>query len=312
MILITGSNGVLGEAFKKLNNNFFFLDGKKKLDLRDQNNVNSFFKDKKFEGIIHLAAVSGGIGLSGDKFQATLLRDNVLMLINILDVAVKKKISKVLVTLSSGMYPPNAKMPYNENSVHDGPAHESSYGYFYAKRLFEPAIRSYREQFGIDIIGCVPNGIFGENDNFSEQSTMLPSIINRMYFAKKNNQELKVWGDGSALREYTYSGDLAKALMWCYKNYSSEKILNVGSNEEVSIKNIVYFIAEAMSFDKKKIIFDGVKNAAVFRKTMDNNKFINLSKFKFLPLKDGIKKAVDWFLMSIEKDNNFIKNYKKV
>ena len=132
-----------------------------------------------------MAAVSGGMGFSGPKYQASLLRDNILMLFNILDNARKFKIKKILIVLSSGMYPPETKMPYAENDIHNGPAHESSYGYFYAKRMFEPAIKSYRQQYGMDIIGCVPNGIFGPNDNFSDFAPMLPSIIKRADHAFK-------------------------------------------------------------------------------------------------------------------------------
>jgi GDP-L-fucose synthase len=312
MILVTGAGGVLGSAFKKIKNQkFYFLNNRKELNLCSQESTNQFFDKNKFDGIIHLSAVSGGLGLSGPKYQATLLRDNTLMLFNILDNAVRKKIKKVLVTLSSGMYPPNSKMPYKEESIHEGSAHESSYGYFYGKRIFEPAIRSYRNQYNLDVIGCVPNGIFGENDNFSDHAPMLPSIIKKMYVAKKKNQKLEVWGDGSPLREYTYAPDLAKAFFWCFKNYSSDEIINVGSSEEKTIKEIVNDIAECIKFKKDNIYFNPNKPMGVLRKTMSNEKFIKLSKFKFTSLKDGIYKTCKWYEEFYKKKNS-IKKYSKI
>lgn len=296
MILLTGAKGVLGSAFCDIySNKFFTIKSRKEIDLTSQNEVGNLFKYKKFSGIIHLAAVSGGMGFSGPKFQASLLRDNILMLFNILDNALKFKIKKILIVLSSGMYPPNAKVPYAEKSLHLGPAHESSYGYFYAKRIFEPAIKSYRQQYGMDIIGCVPNGIYGPNDNFSDYAPMLPSIIRRSNEAMQNNTKLEVWGDGEPLREYTYSYDMAKAMMWCYENYSSDEIINVGSNEELKIKQIVQIISDCIGLEASQIIYDKSKPNGVMKKSMDNTKFLNLSNFKFIEMKDGIKKTIDWF-----------------
>ena len=209
------------------------------------------------------------------------------------------------------MYSPDSSMPYKESDIHNGPAHQSSYGYFYAKRLFEPAIKSYRDQFDLDVIGCVPNGIFGENDNFSEHAPMLPSIIKRAYEAKKNKTKLIVWGDGTPLREYTYSEDMANAFMWCFNNYSSSDIINVGSNEEKSIKEIVFYVADAIGLDRKEIEFDIEKPKGVFKKTMDNSKFVGLSKFSFLKLKDTIKKTVKWYELMMKKNSNLIKDKDK-
>ena len=312
MILVTGAGGVLGEAFKKIRNDeFFFISSRKEVDLRSPSETKKFFNDHNFDGIIHLAAISGGVGLSGPKYQASLLRDNVLMLFNILDIAAEKKIKKILLTLSSGMYSPNSPMPYKENEIHNGPAHQSAYGYFYAKRLFEPAIRSYRDQYNLDVIGCVPNGIFGENDNFSEHAPMLPSIIKRAYETKLSKTKLIVWGDGTPLREYTHSDDMAKAFMWCYKNYSSSEIINVGSNEEKSIQEIVFYIADSVGLDRKEIVFDVKKPSGVFKKTMDNSKFIDLSKFSFSKLETTIKRTVVWYEHMMKNNSNLIKNKEK-
>ena len=128
-----------------------------------------------------------------------------------------------------------------------------------------------------------------------------------MYEAKKNNKKLEVWGDGTPLREYTYSQDMANAFLWCFENYSSGNIINVGSNEERSIKDIVYYIAESMNFNKENIIFDDSKPMGVLKKSMDNNKFLKLSNYKFTNLKDGIQKTVDWYIKFYEENRNRVR-----
>ena len=118
MILLTGAKGVLGSAFCDLyGKQLHPIKGRKELNLTSQTDVENYFNKNSFSGIIHLAAVSGGMGFSGPKYQASLLRDNILMLINILDNARKFKIKKILLVLSSGMYPPNTKMPYFFSSL---------------------------------------------------------------------------------------------------------------------------------------------------------------------------------------------------
>ena len=114
-------------------------------------------------------------------FQGTLLRDNLAMNMNILEISRILKIEKLLLVLSSAIYPVKASMPFNEISLHDGEPHQSAYGYSFAKRILEPAIRAYREEFNLNVIGAIPNGIFGEDDNFSDDAPMLPSLIRRFY-----------------------------------------------------------------------------------------------------------------------------------
>ena len=146
----------------------------------------------------------------------------------------------------------------------------------------------------MDIIGCVPNGIFGPNDNFSDFAPMLPSIIKRADHAFKYKKKLEVWGDGLPLSNYLFY-DMAKAMMWCYKNYSSEKIINVGSNEELSIEKIVENNFKKYRIDSSRITYDRSKPSGVMRKSMDNSKFIELSGFEFTRTEEGIKKTIEWF-----------------
>ena len=130
---------------------------------------------------------------------------------------------------------------------------------------------------------------------------------NKESVERLKNKKLEVWGDGTPLREYTYSQDMANAFFWCFENYSSNTIINIGSNEERSIREIIYYIAESMNFNKENIIFDNSKPTGVLKKSMDNKNFLELSNYKFLSLKEGIKKTVGWYMKAYEQNTETLK-----
>lgn len=305
-ILVTGSSGVLGHGLKSITDQFpnstFTFSNSQDCDLTDAKATVSYFKKLKPDAVMHLAAYSGGVALTA-KYPAKMLKDNLLMTLNILEASVESNIQKVLLTLSSGMYPPSAEIPIKEEYIHLGAAHESNYSYSYAKRMMEPAINAYRTEFGLKVIGLVPNGIFGEHDDFRDGSAvMVSSLIRRFYENKNGDSEITVWGDGSPLREYTYSADLAHIFMWCMENYDAADILNVGSTEEHSVKEIAYIISDVLNINTNRIIFDTEKPGGVYRKSTDNSKFMNLSNHTYMPFKQGIEKTIKWF------ENNYPKN----
>lgn len=315
-ILVTGGSALIGTAIKSLTHKYpkskFVFIGSKDCDLTDLKQTDVFIKNCKPDAIIHLAAISGGIGLS-TKYPATIFKNNVFMNLNILETSRKYGIKKIIMTLSSGMYPPNGPIPLKEEYIHNGPPHESNYSYSFAKRLVDPLIKAYRIEYGMNAIGLVPNGMFGENDNFNyDDAPMVPSLIRRFHEKKDNNEKIIIWGDGSPLREYTYSKDIAKIYMWCLNNYNDKQILNIGSTEEHSVKEISYMIAEILGIDKKRIDFDISKPNGVFRKSTDNSKFLKLSKFKYTPFKVGLEKTIKWYCDVHEKSPKLIRTSSKI
>ena len=314
-ILVTGSSAVLGSALKKISSRykarkFFFLTSED-CDLTDFKSTFNTFKKIKPDSIIHLAAVSGGIGLLANH-HASIMRDISRMTFNILESARLLKVSKTIMTLTTGMYPPEAKMPYDEKDIHNGYPSESTYGSSFAKRLVDPAIRAYREEYDLNVIGLIPSGIFGENDNFHQQhAPMLPALIRRFYENKDNDSDLIVWGDGSPLREYTYSEDLARIFMWALDKYNDEQCLNIGTVEENSIKEIAYMVSSNMGIDKKRIKFDTNKPKGVFKKSTMNKRFKKLSAFKYTLFEEGLKKTIHWFSQEYNKDKSSIRTYSK-
>ncbi len=314
-ILVTGSSGVLGTAIRSISTEypqyeFIFLTSSD-CDLRDIQATLQYVSNCKPDAIMHLAAVSGGIGLSM-KHPATMLRDNVLMTFSVLEAARKCRVNKTIMTLTAGMYPANAPLPLNEEYIHDGYPHDSNYGSSFAKRLIDPAIRSYREEYGINVIGLIPGGIFGENDNFNyDDATMVPSLIRRFYENKNNNENIVIWGDGSPLREYSYSKDLARIYMWALEHYNNAQVLNIGSTEENSVRDIAFMIADIMGIDHGRIYFDKSKPLGIFKKNTDNSHLIALSDFKYTPFLDGLEKTIQWFCNASVNQPNAVRLYKK-
>jgi len=298
-ILVTGGTGLVGNALNSISDIYaptkFIFAGSKNCDLTRLDETVDYVRECKPDAIIHLAAIHGSIDF-GSRCPATLLRDNVIMDLNILEAARINNIKKTIMTLSTGMYPGDAPIPLKEESVHQGYPHDSSYSYAFAKRLIDPSIRAYRSQYGMCVIGLITNGIFGENADFRhESSIMLAALIRRFYENKDTDEKISVWGDGSPVREYTYAKDIARAFMWCMNNYDSEQILNIGSTEEHSVTDVADMIAEIMGIDPNRKQFDTTKPVAISKKSSDNSRFINISNFEYTPFREGLKNSIEYF-----------------
>ncbi len=313
--MVTGGGGVAGQGLKKIQSEYknseFFFPSSKECNLTNYNETMEYVKRLSPDAIVHLAAKSGGIGLTIN-YPATLLRDNLLINIHILEAARISKVKKLVMTLSAGMYPVSAPLPLREETMHDGLPHPTVNTYAFVKRLVDPAVWAYRKEFNFNVIGLIPNGIFGPNDNFNEAgAAMLPTLIRRFYENRNTNNKIEVWGDGSPLREYTFSQDIARAFMWCLENYDSEQVMNVGNTEEFSIKEIAMMIADEMKIDKNRIFFNSSKPNGVMRKNTDNSKFIKVSQFKYTPFKVALKETIQWFCNEMEKGGKNIRTTEK-
>ncbi|WP_136514974.1 NAD-dependent epimerase/dehydratase family protein [Geomonas edaphica] len=315
-ILVTGGTAVAGSALKSIHTSeypdrdFVFI-GSRDCNLLDSGATLDFIRQVKPDAIIHFAAISGGIGLS-IKHPASILRDNVLLNFNVIEAARLYGVKKTVMTLTTGMYPPDAPLPLKESCIHDGPPHGSNYGSSFAKRLVEPMVRAYREEYGMNVIGLVPNGIFGENDNFNEDDApMVPTLIRRFYENRDTDAPITLWGDGSPLREYTYAKDVARAFMWCLDNYDEDSILHTGTTEELSVKDMALLIAEFTGVDSSRIVFDTSKSNGIYRKNSDNSRFVSLSGFRYTPFKDGLRETVRWFRETMESAPHLIRTAAK-
>lgn len=315
-LLVTGVTGVLGSAFPRLAERYphyeFVFAQRDDLDLTEFPAVVDFLRHRHIDRVMHLAALSGGIEFTR-KYPAQILRDNLLMTLNVLEAARFQKLDKVVLTLSSGMYPEDAPQPYREESIHAGAPHASNESYAFAKRLIEPAIKAYRVQYGLNAIGLVPSGIFGENDNYNvADGTWIAGLIRRFCEYQPGDGEVVVWGDGSPLRELTYSEDMAEAYMWCLESYDDAQILNVGSAQEYTIRDVALMIADIVGIDRGLIRFDTTKSRGMYRRVTDNSRFQALSGFKFSALRDCLRPTIDWYKTTLAADPGAIRTGPRV
>jgi GDP-L-fucose synthase len=299
-ILITGGTGMVGSAFKNIETeNELICVGSQEYNLVNFSGAQRMVQDHEPHTIIHLAARVGGIKANTD-FMADFYTDNIKINTNVLMAAQQIGIKKVISLLSTCIYPDNATYPLTEDQIHNGPPHESNFGYAYAKRMIDIHSRAYRQQYGCNFITAVPNNLFGENDNFDlENSHVIPAMIRKIYEAKIKNEHVVLWGDGSPLREFTYSKDLADILVFLLEHYDDPEPINVGNTEEISIKEVAEVIADTLEF-KGEIMWDVTKPKGQFRKPSDNSKLMGLGwrEENYTPFKEGLTNMCKWFIMN--------------
>lgn len=294
--LVTGAGGLVGYAIRQLNPDNFVYITRKDADLTDFAQTKKIFEEVKPNYVIHLAAEVAGIGgniiHSGEFF-----RNNIMINVNVLETARLAGVDKLISFMSTCVFPDPCTYPLNEKDIHFGPPHPSNFGYAYAKRMLEVQSSAYRKEWGCNFIVAIPTNIYGESDFWNlEDGHVVPSLIHKCYLAKKNNKDLVVWGSGKPLREFVYSKDIAKLILWVMKEYNEEMPIILSNGEEKSIKELVELVVKEMDF-KGSVIFDKTKPDGQFRKPSDDSKLKKyLPDFKFTPLEVGIKNTVDWFI----------------
>ncbi len=315
-LLVTGSTGVLGAAFVGLaqshaDHEFVFAD-RRILDLTDARAVHDFVGREGIRRIIHLAAISGGIDLAR-RYPARILRDNVAMCFAVLDAAVAYRLDKVVLTLSSGMYPAEAPQPNTEKQIHEGLPHETAYSYAMAKRLMEPAIRAYRAEHSLDVIGLVPSGIYGPDDNYNpDDCTWIAGLVRRFCEWTPAAGDLSIWGDGSPLREITYAPDMARAYMWCLANHSSADLLNVGCGQAQTIRSVAMILARLCGVPEDRIRFDPSRARGIDRRVTDNSAFVALSGHRYTDLEAGLATTVAWYRRTLAENPGAIRRWSRI
>jgi GDP-L-fucose synthase len=202
--------------------------------------------------------------------------------------------------LSTCIYPDekHVKYPLTEDQLHNGPPHDSNFGYAYAKRMVDVQLKAVRQQYGYDYTAVVPNNMYGEHDNFDlENGHVIPALIRKIWEAKINNKpSFTVWGDGEIYREFTYAEDIAKAILFCIDNYIDIEPINIGSTQEYRLKDVIEIITKQLDYSGD-IIFDITKPKGQVRKPSSNKKLLNLGWKEewYTPLDVGLKKTCDWF-----------------
>ena len=189
------------------------------------------------------------------------------------------------------------KYPLTVDQIHNGPPHDSNFGYAYAKRMLDVHTRAIKAQYNYNWITAVPNNIYGKYDNFSlEHSHVIPALIRKIYNAKISGDQVTLWGDGTPLREFTYSVDVAEILIWMIENYTDIEPLNIGNPAEYSIKDVARIICDELNYPFDKILWDINQPAGQFRKPSDNKNLNKLMGPHYTDLRSGLKKTIDWYV----------------
>lgn len=307
-IYVAGHRGLVGSAIiRELEAQGYrniITRTSKELDLRNTFLVDEFFRIEKPEYIFLCAAKVGGIG-ANMSYPVEFLLDNLSIQNNVISTAYKYNVKKLLFLGSSCIYPKNCLQPMREEYLLDGKLEPTNEGYALAKISGLKLCEYYRREYGADFISAMPTNIYGIGDNFDINSShVIPALINRFHEAKlQNKKELVIWGTGKAKREFMYSDDLAKALIYLMNNYSEDSHINVGTGKEIEIIELAKIIKEVVGFEGE-ILNDLSKPDGMMKKLLDISRLDNLGFKSEINLKDGIEKAYKWFLES--------KKYKEV
>ena len=299
-IYVAGHNGMVGSAIvrqlDKLGFKNLILKSSKELDLRNQKDVEEFFHLERPEYVFLAAAKVGGI-LANSQYPASFLHDNLVIQSNVIDSSHKYGVKKLLFLGSSCIYPKYAEQPITEDQLLSGYLEPTNQPYAIAKITGIEYCNTYRSQYGDDFISIMPTNLYGMNDNFDiNGSHVLPALIRRFHEAKENNlSEVFVWGSGNPKREFLYVDDLADASIHMMENYSDEGHVNIGTGQDVSIRELAEMISEVVGF-QGNIVFDRSKPDGTPRKLLNVAKATGLGWSYKTALLDGINKTYQWYL----------------
>merc|ERR1719499_1806656 len=220
-------------------------------DLRKLEECEKVFEEHKPTHVLHLAAFVGGL-FRNMNFPVDFWNHNVNMNNNIMVCCHKYKVKKLVSCLSTCIFPDKTTYPIDENMIHNGPPHTSNEPYAYAKRMIDVQNRAYHQQYGCMFTSVIPTNIFGLHDNFHlKDSHVIPALIHKCYLAKKEGTDFTCFGSGTPLRQFIYSYDLAKLMIWALESYEGIEpiILSVDESDEISIKDVAESIVKAMSYE---------------------------------------------------------------
>ena len=301
-VLVTGSNGLLGRALKKVLGDGHVYHTREDVDLTNYEETFKYFQDKVLnEGVdtvIHTAAKVGGVNANMNNNQ-TFFNDNYIINSNVIKVCSILKIDNFVNILSTCIFPhENIVYPLTADQIDNGAPHPSNYGYSYAKRLSGYETQIFRDVLKKNWYSVVPTHLYGPHDNFNlEDSHLIPGMIHRAYLAKQNNEKFVIWGDGSPLRQFVYSEDMAKLIVWSLTNWDSEKHCMMIDETEVSVMEVANIITKKFGFSDEDLVFDETKPKGQFRKPAASD----IKDFEFKPIEDGINETIDWFINNYEK-----------
>ncbi len=292
-IYVAGHQGMVGSALIKTlkQSGYQHIIGRssQELDLRNQQAVADFFESEKPEYVFLAAAKVGGI-YANNTYRADFIYDNLMIETNVIHQAYLHQVKKLLFLGSSCIYPKFAPQPIQETDLLTGMLEPTNEPYSIAKIAGIKLCEAYRAQYGCNFIAAMPTNLYGQNDNYDlNNSHVLPALLRKFHEAKLAKKEaVEIWGDGSALREFLEVNDLAAACLFLMENYDDALFINVGTGEEVSIKELATIIKEVVGFEGE-LRFDATKPNGTPRKLLEVSRLHELGFRHKTKLRQGIE-----------------------
>jgi GDP-L-fucose synthase len=297
---VAGHRGLAGSAiWRRLDaDGYADLVGRSsaELDLRDRDAVFAFFRDVRPANVVLAAGKVGGI-MANSKYPADFLSDNLRIQVNVMDAALELGVGRLLFLGSSCIYPKLAPQPIKEEYLLTGYLEPTNDAYAIAKIAGIIAVQAVRRQYGLNWVSAMPTNLYGPGDNFSPAgSHVLPALIRRYVEAKETGApDVTNWGTGSVLREFMHVDDLASAIAYLLEHYDSPETINVGTGKDLSIAEIAQKVSDTVGYEGATL-WDTTKPDGTPRKLLDVGRLTELGWSAGIPLEDGLRGTVDWYL----------------
>ncbi|MBL0096779.1 MAG: GDP-L-fucose synthase [Bacteroidetes bacterium] len=295
-IFIAGHRGMVGSAImRKLKSKGFenlLVRTSSELDLRNQADVEEFFLDHQPEYVFLSAAKVGGI-VANNTYRGEFIYENMMIQNNVVHAAWKNGVKKLLFLGSSCIYPKLCPQPIKEEYLLSGYLEQTNEPYAIAKIAGLKLCEAYRRQYGVDMIAAMPTNLYGPNDNYDlNNSHVLPALIRKFHEAKEKNKEsVEIWGTGAPMREFLHVDDLADASVFLMEHYSGDQHVNVGTGEDVTIKQLAELVMELIGY-RGQLVFNTDKPDGTPRKLLDVSKLHQLGWKHKINLREGIQSII--------------------
>jgi GDP-L-fucose synthase len=301
-IWVAGHRGMVGSALMRRlgsENCELLTATRDQLDMRRQDAVEQWMAKEKPQVVYVAAAKVGGIH-ANNSLPADFIYENLIVEANVIHTAYKVGVEKLVFLGSTCIYPKMAPQPIAEESLLTGPLEPTNEWYAVAKIAGIKLCQAYRRQYGCDFIAAQPTNLYGPGDNYDLQNShVLPALLRKAHEAKVSGAEtLTVWGSGSPLREFMHVDDLADAVVYLSKHHSGEGHINVGSGQEVSIKQLAQLICDVVGF-QGKLVFDASKPDGTPRKLADVSKLKAMGWDRARTISEGVKQTYQDYLKTV-------------
>jgi GDP-L-fucose synthase len=301
-ILVTGGSGFLGSHVidnlltkRQVPPENLFYPSSQELNLTKYENCQKAVKNQ--DVVIHIAARVGGIGFSKNK-PGEIFYDNIMMGVQLMETARQAGVEKFTAIGTVCAYPKITPLPFREENLWDGYPEETHAAYALSKKMYLVQGQAYAQQYNFNSIHLLLVNMYGPRDNFDlENSHVIPALIRKVLTAQKQKKDyIEVWGTGSATREFLYVADAAEAIVLATEKYNKVSPINIGSGQEISIKDLVELIAKMMNF-KGKLKWDTTKPDGQPKRCLDTSKAKREFGFQAQTLfKDGLQKTINWYI----------------